>query len=88
MAGPFFPPHPQGPADLTDIAGINQTFEGRMKPDGALRDGATAARWSPWIVAKEINAIIDVGKLRSFSNRPPRNNHQTRHCTEPIYRPD
>lgn len=62
MAGPFFPPHPQGPADLTDIAGINQTFEGRLKPDGALRDGATAACWSPWIVAKEMHTILDVGK--------------------------
>lgn len=42
MTGPFFPPHPQGPADLTDIAGINQTFDWRIKPDDALRDGATA----------------------------------------------
>lgn len=74
--GPFFYPPPQGPADLTDIAGINQTFEGRIKRDGALRDGATApgARHrGPSQKKYKLAQMLVISGF--FSNKLPGNNH-------------
>lgn len=84
MAGPFFSTPPPRSRWPDRYCRNKSKFRREDKAGRCLEARSDCPRClSPPIVAKETHASMDVCKLWSFSNKPPRNNHQTIHRIEP-----